>query len=63
MTHAMAAMGKAREELRLQTSDIEACVANSLPDGTDHTDQLNQIQSSLRDLSHRAAHLPPAQAL
>jgi len=63
MTHAIAATLKAVEELRLQTSDLEARVANSLPDVTDHSTQLNQIQSSLRDLSHRVAHLPPAHAV
>jgi len=63
MTHAIAATLKAVEELRLQTSDLEARVANSVPDVTDHSTQLNQIQSSLRDLSHRVAHLPPAHAV
>jgi len=63
MTYAMAAMGKAMEELRLQTSDLEVRVANSLPDVTNHSTQLIQIQSSLRDLSHRVAHLPPAQVI
>jgi len=63
MTHAIAATLKAVEELRLQTSDLEARVANSLPDVTDHSTQLNQIQSSLRDLSLRVAHLPPAHAV
>ena len=55
------AMGKEMEELRRQTSDLESRVANSLPEGLDHSTQLNQIQSSLCDLSHRVAHLPPTQ--
>ena len=59
ITHAMAATLKAVEELRLQTSDLEARVTDSLPHVSDHSTQLNQIQSSLRDLSHRVAHLPP----
>ena len=50
MTNAMAATLKAMEELPLQTSDLEARVPNSLPEGIDHSVQLNQIQSSLRDL-------------
>jgi len=61
LVHAMFAMGKEMEELRLQTSDLESRVANSSPEGVDHSTQLNQIQSSLRDLSHRVAHLPPTQ--
>jgi len=61
LVHAMSAMGKEMEELHLQTSDLESRVANSLPQGVDHSTQLNQIQSSLGDLSHRVAHLPPAQ--
>jgi len=61
LVHAMSAMGKEMEELHLQTGDLESCVANSLPQGVDHSTQLNQIQSSLRDLSHRVAHLPPTQ--
>ena len=48
------------EELCLQTSDDEARVANSLSEDMDHSVQLNQIQSSLRDLSHSVAQLPPA---
>jgi len=60
MTHAMAATLKAVEELRLQTSDLEAHVAHSLPEVTDYSTPLNQIQSSLHDLSHRVPHLPPA---
>jgi len=52
LVHAMSAMGKEMEELSLQTSDLESGVANSLPEGVDHSTQLNQIQSSLRDLSH-----------
>ena len=59
LVHAMSAMGKEMEELRLQTSDLESRVANSFPEGVDHSTQLNQIQSSLRDLSHRVAHLAP----
>jgi len=62
LVHAMSAMGNEIEELRLQTSDLESRVANSFPEGVDHSTQLNQIQSSLRDLSHRVAHLPPTQA-
>jgi len=61
LVHTMSVMGKEMEELRLQTSDLESCVANSLPEGVDHSTQLNQIQSSLRDVSHRVAHLPPTQ--
>ena len=61
LVHAMSAMGKEMEVLRLQTSDLESRVANSFPEGVDHSTQLNQIQSSLRDLSHRVAHLPPSQ--
>jgi len=61
LVHAMSAMAKEMEELRLQTSDLESRVANSLPEGGDNTTQLNQIQSGLRDLSHRVAHLPPTQ--
>jgi len=61
LVHAMSAMGKEMKELRLQTSDLESRVPNSLPEGVDHSAQLNQIQSSLRDLSHRVAHLPPTQ--
>jgi len=41
MTHAMASVFKAVEELHLQTSDLEARVANSLPHVTDHSTQLN----------------------
>jgi len=62
LVHAMSAMGKEMEELRLQTSDVESRVANSFPEGVDHSTQRDQIQSSLRDLSHRVAHLPPTQA-
>ena len=61
LVHAMSAMGKEMEELPLQTSDLESRVPNSLPEGVDHSTQLNQIQFSLRDLSHRVAHLPPTQ--
>ena len=61
LVHAMSAMGKEMEELRLQTSDLESRAANSFPEGVGHSTQLNQIQSSLRDLSHRVAHLPPTQ--
>ena len=61
LVHAMSAMGNAMEDLRLQTSDLMSRVANSLPEGVDQSRQLNQIQSSLRDLSHRVAHLPPTQ--
>jgi len=60
VVHAMSEMGKEMKELGPQTSDLESCVANSLPKGVDHSIQLNQILSSLRDLSHRVAHLPPA---
>jgi len=60
MTHAMAATLKAVEELRLQTSDLDAHVPNSFPEGIDHSVYLNQFQSSLLDLSHRVAPLPPA---
>ena len=59
LVHAMSAIDKEMEELRLQISDLESPVANSLPEGVDHFTQLNQIQSSLCDLSHRVAHLPP----
>jgi len=61
LVHAMSAMGKEMEELRLQTSDLESPVANTLPEGVDHSTQPNQIQSSLRDLSHRVAHLSATQ--
>jgi len=61
LVHAMSAMGREMEELRLQTSDLESRVANSFPEGVDHSAQLKQIQSGLRDLSHRVTHLPPAQ--
>lgn len=61
LVHAMSTMGKEREELCLQTSDLESCIANSLPEGVDLFTQLNQIQSSLCDLSHMVAHLPAAQ--
>jgi len=57
----MSAMGKELEELRLQTRHLESRVSNSLLEAVDHSTQLNQIQSSLRDLSHRVAHLPPTQ--
>jgi len=62
LVHAMSAMGKEIEQLRLQTSDLESRVANCFPEGVDHSTQLNQIQASLRDLSNRVAHLPPTQA-
>jgi len=61
LVHAMSALRKEMEELRLQTSNLESRVANSFPEGVDHSTQLNQIQSSLRDLSRRVAHLPPTQ--
>jgi len=60
LVHAISAMGQALEELRLQLTDLGAHVANSLPDVTDHPTQLNQIQSSQRDMSHGVVH-PPAQ--
>ena len=63
MTHAMATTLKAVEKLRLQTSDLEARVANSLPDIIDHSTQVNQIHASLHDLSHWVAHLPTAQVM
>lgn len=63
MTYAMAATLKGVEKLCLETSDLEARVANSLPDIIDHSTQVNQIHSSLHDLSHRVAHLRTAQAI
>ena len=57
----MSAIGKATEEPRLLVCDLEARVANSLPNGIDHSTQLNQIHSSLHDLSHRVAHPTPTQ--
>ena len=61
LVHAMSIIGKAIEKLRLQISQLEAYVANSLPSGIDIFTQLNQIQSSLWVLSHRFAHLLPLQ--
>jgi len=65
MTHALAVTLKAVDELRLQTSDLEACVVNLniLPYVRDYSTQLNQIQAGLRDLSHRVAPVPPAQLM
>lgn len=60
VTHAMASVLKAAEEVGFQTSGLQASVANSLPNCINHLSQLNQIQSSLRDLSHRINHLPRA---
>ena len=58
MTHAMASVLKPVEELRLKRNDLEAQVANSLLVVTDHSNQLNEIHSSLRDLSHSVTHFP-----
>jgi len=58
MTPAMASVLKPVEELRLERNDLEVQVANSVLVVTDHSNQLNQIQFSLRDLSHRVTHFP-----
>jgi len=63
IVQAISAAGLAVGALWLQTCNLQLRLANSFPDGSDHTNQLNQIQSSLRDLSHRVANLPaPAAA-
>lgn len=56
----MSAMGKERENLHLQTNDLESRVPKTLPGGSNHSQQLKQIQSSLLDLAHRVTHLPAA---
>jgi len=53
-------MGKAREEQRLQTSNLESRIANTLPSGSDHLQQFNKIKWLLCDLSHGVTLLPAA---
>lgn len=55
--HAMSTTGLVVGALCLQTCDLESRVTNFFADMSDHTDRLNQIYTSLHDVSHRVAHL------